>query len=242
MKQANALDTAYSVVAKTAETDGNGMYEFNELVQGSKYRVAVVAGDDHMGLRSLGVSKSGVVSPATYPAISEPFPLPSWNHASNMASMPTAEVGKAPGPVATVQNFALVYTTSNVSGSVTNMSGSNAGVLVETAMCETYTPDDPATGDANDPMDEEHCEWGTVMRTESAGRGGDYEFDGLMEGYYAVVVHGWRPRGGQYERNGPGRRRWRDPRGRDAHRRGDGPEPVSDWPELHGLHHATGYG
>ena len=190
MARANARDTEYSVVAKTAETDGNGMYEFNELVQGSRYRVAVVAGDDYVGLRGLGVSKSGVVSPATYPAISEPFPLPSWNHASNTASNTTASVGRAPGPVATVQNFALVYTTSSVSGSVTNLSGSNAGILVEAAMCETYTADDPATGDVNDPMDEEHCEWGTVMRTESAGRGGNYEFPGLMEGYYAVWFTG----------------------------------------------------
>ena len=186
MKQANGRDTAYSVVAATAETDANGMYEFNDLTEGSKYRVAVVAGDGYMGLRALGVSKSGVVNPDTYPAVSEPFPLPSWNHASNTASMSTASVGEAPGPVATVQNFALVYTTSSVSGSVTNLSGSNAGILVETAMCDPYTPDDSETADA----DEEHCEWGDIERAESAGRGGDYEFDELMEGYYAVWFTG----------------------------------------------------
>ena len=194
LKAANAKDTAYTVVAATAETDGNGMYEFNDLAEGAKYRVAVVAGDDYAGLRSLKVAKSGVVNPAEYPAIDEPFTdlLPSWSHASNTASNTTTTASNSTGTVsATLQNFALVYRNGTVSGSVTNLSGSNAGVIVEAAHCIEYT----AASDGGTPADEtddtaESCVWGDVMRTESAGKSGDYEFSGLLEGYHQVWFTG----------------------------------------------------
>ena len=118
--------------------------------------------------------------------------LPSWNHMTNLATNTTPRVS-APSPStvsAKLQNFALVYMTSSVSGSVDNSSGSNAGILVETAMCDPYVADGDTTQvDGNDVVSD-ICEWGRVMRTESAGRGGDYEFDGLMEGYYAVWFTG----------------------------------------------------
>ena len=194
LEASNAKDTAYTVVAETAETDGNGMYEFADLTEGAKYRVAVAGGDDHAGLRSLKVAKSGVVSPAEYPAIEEPFTglLPSWNHASNTASNTTPTASNSTGTVsAKLQNFALVYRNGTVSGSVTNLSGANAGVLVEAAHCIEYTPASDG-GTPNDDSDDtdESCTWGEVMRTESAGRGGDYEFSGLLEGYHQVWFTG----------------------------------------------------
>ena len=194
LKAANAKDTAYTVVAATAETDGNGMYEFNDLTEGAKYRVAVVAGDDHAGLRSLKVAKTGVVNPAEYPAIEEPFIglLPSWNHARNTASNTTATASNSTGTVrATLQNFALVYRNGTVSGSVTNLSGANAGVLVEAAQCIEYTAASDG-GTPNDDSDDtaESCTWGEVVRTESVGKSGDYEFSGLLEGYHQVWFTG----------------------------------------------------
>ncbi len=190
LKASNANDTAYTVVAATTETDENGMYEFADLTEGANYRVAVAGGDDYAGLRSLNVAKSGVVSPAEYPAIEEPFTglLPSWDHASNTASNATPTASNSTGTVsATLQNFALVYRNGTVSGSVTNLSGVNAGVLVAAAHCIEYT----AASDGDTPDDDtddtaESCTWGEVMRTESAGSGGDYEFSGLLEGYYQV--------------------------------------------------------
>ena len=188
----NKKDTTFTSAGSTT-TDGSGFYEFNDLADRSgPYFVQVTAGDEYMGLRAVGNNKSAGVQPDQYPALSEPFKLPGWNYMTNTVTNATPLVSAPPPSTvsATLQNFALIYTTSNVSGSVTNMSGSNAGILVEAAMCETYTADDPATGDVNDPMDEEHCEWGDVMRTQSAGRGGSYEFDGLLEGYYAVWFTG----------------------------------------------------
>ena len=194
LKAANAKDTAYTVVAASAETDGNGMYEFNDLAEGAKYRVAVLAGDDYAGLRSLEVAKSGIVNPAEYPAIDEPFTglLPSWNHASNTASNTTTTASNSTGTVrATLQNFALVYRNGTVSGSVTNLSGSNAGVIVEAAHCIEYMPASDG-GTPNDENDDtpESCTWGEVMRTESTGKSGDYEFSGLLEGYHQVWFTG----------------------------------------------------
>ncbi|MCY3547282.1 MAG: carboxypeptidase regulatory-like domain-containing protein [Gemmatimonadetes bacterium] len=194
LKAASAKDTAYTVVAATAETDGNGMYEFNDLAEGAKYRVAVVAGDDYAGLRSLKVAKTGVVNPAEYPAIEEPFTglLPSWDHASNMASGTATTASNATGTVrATLQNFALVYRNGTVSGSVTNLSGANAGVIVEAAHCIEYTPASDG-GTPDDAADDtpESCTWGEIMRTESAGKSGDYEFSGLLEGYHQVWFTG----------------------------------------------------
>ncbi len=194
LKAASARDTAYTVVAATAETDGNGMYEFNDLAEGAKYRVAVVAGDDYAGLRSLEVAKTGVVNPAEYPAIEEPFTglLPSWNHMTNMASGTATTASNATGTVrATLQNFALVYRNGTVSGSVTNLSGANAGIIVEAAHCIEYmaASDGGTPNDANDDTPES-CTWGEIMRTESAGRSGDYEFSGLLEGYHQVWFTG----------------------------------------------------
>ena len=185
---ANAKDTAFTKVVATAETDSDGLYEFNDLAEGGEYKVAVVAGDDHMGLRALGESKTAVVSPDEYPAMEEPFDLPGWTHSSNTATN-TAPTVSAPAPSrvsATLQNFALVYTTSNVSGNVDDVGATDDdGILVEATMCEMYTADDPDTAGDN----EEHCEWGDVIRAET-DKDGDYEFDGLMEGYYAVWFTG----------------------------------------------------
>ena len=179
-------DTTFTTVA-TASTDASGLYEFNNLTEGGKYFVEVPAGDDYMGLRDHADgpnNKSGEVVPDEYPALNEgddlAGKLPSWSHATNKASNATATVS-APSPStvsAVLQNFALVYTTSNVSGNVDVVgSSTDSGIIVETAICRERTPDD--------------CQWRRedVVSTRTA-KGGDYDFTGLMEGYYRVWYTG----------------------------------------------------
>ena len=189
-------DTTFTTEA-TTETDGSGFYEFNDLTEGGKYYVEVAAGDNYMGVKDLEDgpnNKSGVVSPDEYPALNDGDDnLPSWDHMTNTADNDRATVSaKAPSTVsATLENFGLVFTDNNISGTVNNTSGSNGGILVEGAMCPTYTAADP--GDANNPDDDvaEVCSWtqADVFRTTTDNTGG-YEFDGLTEGYYAVWFTG----------------------------------------------------
>ncbi len=191
-------DTTFTT-ATTTETDGSGFYEFNDLTEGGKYYVEVAGGDDYMGVKDLAKgpnNKSAVVSPDEYPALNEGDDnLPSWNHMTNTAGNGRVTVSaKAPSTVsATLENFALVFTDNNVSGTVSNLSGSDGGILVEGAMCPSYTPgnDDP-DGDGNtDDAVAAMCPWtqGDVFRTTTGSSGG-YEFDGLTEGYYAVWFTG----------------------------------------------------
>ena len=189
-------DTTFTTEA-TTETDGSGFYEFNDLTEGGKYYVEVAGGDDYMGVKDLEDgpnNKSGVVGPDEYPALNDGDDnLPSWDHMTNTADNDRVTVSaKAPSTVsATLENFALVFTDNNISGTVNNTSGSNGGILVEGAMCPTYTAADP--GDADNPDDDvaEVCSWtqADVFRTTTDNTGG-YEFDGLTEGYYAVWFTG----------------------------------------------------
>ena len=177
----NKKDTTFTTEA-TVTTNEDGFYEFNNLAAGGKYFVEVPAGDDYMGLRDIedGLNnKSAQVQPDEYPAMKEPFALPSWNHATNEAAKATPTVkARAPSTVsATLQNFALVYTDNNVSGSVTNLSGSDDGdITVELAHCEAYSTSDG-------------CEWGDIVKMETNSKG-SYEFADLMEGYYEVWFTG----------------------------------------------------
>ena len=172
-------DTTFATAATTT-TDDSGFYEFNELTEGGKYFVEVPAGDDYMGLRDLEDgpnNKSGEVMPAEYPTLSEPHELPGWNHMTNMATNATPTESNANKTVsAMLQNFALVYTDNNVSGSVTNLSGSDGDITVELAHCESYSTSDG-------------CEWGDIVKMETSSKG-SYEFPDLMEGYYEVWFTG----------------------------------------------------
>ncbi len=197
LQAATAKDTAFTEVVAMAETDASGLYSFDNLMEGEEYKVAVVATDDYAGLRSLDVSKSGVVMPDEYPAkgvTAEPLMLPSWDHATNMASDTEATARAEPPSTvsATLQNFALVYKTSNVSGNVNDVSSNGAGIIVETAICGTYTPaqDPDGTPGSGDEIAED-CDWSREdLYSTRTAKGGDYDFNGLMEGYYSVWYTG----------------------------------------------------
>ncbi len=198
LQAANTKDTVYTKVVASAETNAHGLYAFDNLTEGAEYRVRVVGTDEYAGLRSLKVSKSGVITPDEYPAkgvTQEPLELPSWDHATNMASgtTPTASSGGTNPVTATLQNFALVYKTSNVSGNVNDVSSNSSGIIVETAICRTYTPGNDGPDGVADTGDDvaANCNWQRedVMDTRTAN-GGDYDFNGLLEGYYAVWYTG----------------------------------------------------
>ena len=76
---------------------------------------------------------------------------------------------------------------------MSNLSGSNGGILVEGAMCPTYAPADNGPDDEAGTPDDvaAMCTWtqSDVFRT-TTDKDGDYEFDGLTEGYYAVWFTG----------------------------------------------------
>ncbi len=187
----NEKDTTFKEAAAPVTTDGGGFYEFNELEEGKTYFVQVPDGDDYVGLHTgIGNNKSGGLEPDTYPTLNEgTFDLPSWNYATNMTQNATVEVtAPAPSTVsANLVNFALVYKTSNVSGNVNDVSSDGAGIIVEAAICREYTAPDP---DASPPVVED-CNWQRedLVSTRTI-KGGDFEFPGLMEGYYSVWYTG----------------------------------------------------
>ena len=187
-------DTTFTKVATTT-TDGGGLYEFNDLTEGDEYFVEVPGGDDYMGLRDIEDgpnNKAGPFEPDEYPELEEgDFDLPGWNHMTNEIVNPTVNVSAPPpnkaGVDANLENFALVYTTSNISGNVNDVSSNGAGITVEAAICRQYTAPDPDV----DPPVEESCNWQRedIVFTSTV-RGGDYDLTDLMEGYYSVWFAG----------------------------------------------------
>ena len=185
-------DTTFTTVATTT-TDGGGLYEFNDLTEKKMYFVEVPGSDDYMGLRDIEDgpnNKAGPFEPDEYPELEEgEFALPGWDHMNNTISNPTVNVSAPPpnraGVDADLENFALVYTTSNISGNVNDVSSNGAGITVEAAICRQYTPDDPLT--TGDDENEESCNWQREdIVSTSTVRGGDYDLTDLMEGYYSV--------------------------------------------------------
>ena len=167
-------DTTFSEVEST-NTASNGFYEFNGLTEGDEYFVQVTAGDDYVGLAGKpGNNKSGPHEPDTYPTLYEGTDIfPYWSRSGATAGNTSVTVSNSDGSVsADLVNFALVYTDGAVGGRVTNLSGSNADIIVELTMCDSFTA----------PAD---CEWGSIRRDLTDSRG-NFQFDGLMEGYYQM--------------------------------------------------------
>ena len=172
-------DTTFSEVEST-NTASNGFYEFNGLTEGDEYFVQVTAGDDYVGLAGKpGNNKSGPHEPDTYPTLYEGTDIfPYWSRSGATAGNTSVTVSNSDGSVsADLVNFALVYTDGAVGGRVTNLSGSNAGIIVELTMCDSFT-----RATATEAAD---CDWGSLRRTTTNSRG-NFQFDGLMEGYYQM--------------------------------------------------------
>ena len=155
----------------TAETDGRGLYVFENLEEG-RYGVTASSGSNYLVLRGFDPDTDEAI--ATTVAIADEYPvvregkyrLPSWNYGNHSADNAEVEVRK-PGSTgkATLVNFALVYTDGEVSGGIENVSGSagNIGLRI-------YRERDDQV---------------TEVTTDDLGR---FETGDLVEGSYRVEI------------------------------------------------------
>ena len=118
----------------TVETDDRGLYVFENLEEG-RYGVTASSGSDYIVLRGFDPDTDAAI--ATTAATSDEYPvlrdgkyrLPSWDYANSSANNTDVKVRK-PGStaLATLVNFALVYTDGELSGGIENVSGSAADI------------------------------------------------------------------------------------------------------------------
>ena len=191
-------DTTF-VDVTTTETEGDGFYEFADLTEDDVFYVEVPPGDDYVGLHGKpGNNKSKEVTPDTYPDLVEGRDdhFPDWEIEDALAENLTPTVKNSDGSVsADLVNFALVYTNGAIGGWVNNLSGSDAGITIEITMCDPYNDEaDPDEGEVE-------CTWSKVYKTETDSRG-DYEFDGLLEGWYEMWFTGGALKGAMEDEDG----------------------------------------
>ena len=155
----------------TAETNDHGLYAFENLEEG-RYAVTPGSGGDYTVLRGFdpntGAAITTVVAIADeYPALREgKYRLPSWDYANNRANNTSVRVqAQFSREHATLVNFALVYTDGEISGVVSNVSGSE--------------------GDIDLRIYRERDDQLTEVTTDSRGR---FETGELMEGSYRVEI------------------------------------------------------
>ncbi|MDE2974532.1 MAG: carboxypeptidase regulatory-like domain-containing protein [Gemmatimonadota bacterium] len=126
--------TRGSETVATVETDERGLYVFDNLEEG-RYAVTASSGGDYVALRGFDPDTDAAIATATayaddYPPLREGgHRLPSWDYASNRAVNTSVRVRKTGSTgIATLVNFALVYTDGALSGGVENVSGSAADI------------------------------------------------------------------------------------------------------------------
>ncbi len=177
----NAGTLSSSKDAGSTTTAANGLYSFTNLNDTTTYWVQVVDN----GFRSLSVKNpnlSGEIDAEVYPDLPEEstYLKPRWDRGtgsivSGTSSVPVTDdqgtTATTDDVTATMHNFALVYTDGTVSGTVNNMSGSNANIDIRV----TTNTDDEA------------------LWERATSRSGDFEVSGLMEGEYTAVIEdaGW---------------------------------------------------
>ena len=155
----------------TVETDGSGLYVFENLAEG-RYGVTASSGSDYLVLRGFDPDTDGAI--ATAAAIADEYPapragkyrLPSWDYAKSSAVNTSVKVRK-PGStaLATLVNFALIHTDGELSGGIENVSGGAADIGLR--------------------IHRERDGQVTEVSTDSRGR---YETDELVEGSYRVEI------------------------------------------------------
>ena len=177
-----------NAVRGSATTDASGFYSIENLAAGS-YTIEAGAAANAMALHAITRNAAGTGwnfvtektatahhdYPATFPDEQE-VDKPFWirnGHEDYTGTMgqPTSPL---PAPSnAVLYNFALVYTDGQLTGSVNNLSGSNASIdMLLTS---------PVSGE-------------DVRKTATAGNAGTFEYNGLTEGIgYSVEIEdkGW---------------------------------------------------
>ena len=178
----NKKDTTFKSHG-TTETDDDGSYSFDDVVEGSSYYVRATSTGEYVAAEASakdGFSRK--VAADEYPAVEEgEFALPYWDYNEGTTKNTSVTVSNARGTVsASFVNFALLYVDGSISGRVREASGSPGNITVELIRCETYD-----AGDAEcDTYDRDNFPTET---TETASNG-TWEFDDLLEGWYEVYV------------------------------------------------------
>ena len=155
----------------TVVTSDRGLYTFDNLEEG-RYAVTPSSGSDHLVLRGFDPITGAAIATATvtaddYPSLREGrHRLPSWDYETNSATNTSVMIRKSGSTaVATLVNFALVYTDGELSGGVSNVSGGEEDIDLR-----IYRERDDEL---------------TEVTTDSLGR---FETDELMEGSYTVEI------------------------------------------------------
>ena len=174
-----------------AETDGDGVFLFEGLVEGDMYFVKPVSTSLYTAVRSgndmiVGDKTTDVVSHALAKAMDAPKngtepAIPMWNYHTSMVSFDTA--------VDSDNSFALLYKDGEVEGMVKDPGARKAHrrVVVELRQCKTTDFNDQ---DTVDPLDDTltRCTDYTDVEVEaSVDTKGNWSVDGLMEGVYEVI-------------------------------------------------------
>ena len=185
--------TAGADVVATAETDGDGVFMFENLVVGKHYFVKPQGTDLYTAVRNGSTSianekSSDIVTHALTqavtppPAGSEPA-IPTWDYNTS-----TAAVGATTGEA----NFVLLYKDGEIQGGVSDPSTRRAHsrAVVELHQCKTTSiPEDDATTTTHDESEYGQCATYTdVVEEASVDARGNWSKSGLREGIYEVVV------------------------------------------------------
>ena len=178
----NKKDTTFTSHG-TTETDDDGSYSFDDVVEGSGYYVRATSTGEYSAVEASakdGFSRK--VAADEYPATEEgEFALPYWDYNAGMTQNTSVTVSNARGTVsASFVNFALLYVDGSISGRVREASGSHGNITVELIRCDTYDADDEECS----RYDRDNF---PTLTTETKSNG-TWEFDDLLEGWYEVYI------------------------------------------------------
>jgi len=179
--------TAKAAVVATAETDGDGVFMFEDLQVGKSYYVmpeetdlytAVRTGDENMP----GQEDTDIVSHALVEADTPPPPdsepaIPTWDYNTS-----TATVGDA--------DFVLLYKDGEVDGDVSDPSvrAAHSRTVIELHQCKVTNFEAESAPGADDGTAASQCtEYTGVVVEADVDSKGNWDAEDLMEGSYEVV-------------------------------------------------------
>ncbi len=181
-------------VLGTATVGADGLYEFNDLVQGFYTVVAKNTDDYEMYAEGPDVHYINNVAADTYKddgVLEEALRLPSWDYeASDLDTIATGEkTDRSPHTVGTgaseesftYYNFALLHGDGDFSGRVREARGQPGRIAVELRRCEETTLTDDKPTDCEEETDFD-------AQTDNASSSGRWDFSSLREGYYVVNI------------------------------------------------------
>ena len=172
----------------TTETDDDGSYSFDDVVEGDSYYVRATSTGEYVAAEASAKDGFSVkVAADEYPAAGDPnmvegeFDLPYWDYNAGTTMHTSVPVSNEAGTVsANFVNFALLYVDGTISGRVREASGSPGNITVELIRCDTY--------DAEDAECSTYDRDNFPTQTRETKSNGTWEFNDLLEGWYEVYV------------------------------------------------------